>query len=174
MRIENLGSLVYRPERNRVYYIKPGELRAFEKYGKGAIRRALEMIVSELIPILPREADIHLEGCIATSNVLRKYSEDRIEVLNVLIYPKSGRIRYKLKRTGKFATTLHQQRSPIIITGLDGLYLKNNGKRHIWIPGNPDFFNEINGALLFNENPFDFPPRYFQEVIDYDPLNEDK
>lgn len=54
MRIENLGSLVYRPERNRVYYIKPGELRAFEKYGKGAIRRALEMIVSELIPILPR------------------------------------------------------------------------------------------------------------------------
>jgi len=172
MVFENLGSLVYRPDRNRVYYTKSSELKFFEKYGRGAIRRALEMVVSGLRA--KDSSDIHLEGCLATSNVLRKYIEERTEALNVLLYPKYETIKYRLKRTGKFTTTLHQQRSPIIIIGINGLYVKNNGQRHVWIPGNQDLLNEINGVLLFNENPFDHSPRYFQKVINYDPLNKDQ
>ncbi len=168
MTFENLDSLIYRPDRNRIYYTKPSELGFFEKYGRGAIKRALETAVSKLKA--SDNSSIHLEGCLTTNNVLRRYIEEKTEFLNVLLYPKYDAIRYRLKRTGKFTTTLHQQRSPIIITGINGLFIKNNGQHHVWVPGNSYLLNEIGGILLFNENPFDSPPKYFQEVIDYDPL----
>jgi hypothetical protein len=172
MKYENLGSLVYRPERNMVYYKNPRVLRVFEKYGKSALKRALETVVSRLSSI--DDSDIHLEGCIVTSNILRRYIEDRIGFMNIMIYPAQGYVRYRLNRTGKFVTNLHQQRSPIIITNLS-LFLKNNGSSFIWIPGvGNELKNEIDGVLLFRQNPFEFPPKHFQEVIDYDQFEEKK
>jgi len=170
MAIENLGSLLYRADRDMVYYTKPAQIRVFERYGKGAIKRALETTCSNLISILPEGSDVHLEGCLVTGNVLRRYLEENHKVLNVLLYPSSGKIRFKLKRTGKFSTNLHQQKSSIIITEITNLRLKNNNESRIWLPGNNDVGNEIKGVLLFNENPFDNPPKYFEEVINYDPI----
>ena len=167
MTLENLASLTYRPDRNRVYYSLPCQLRVFERYGGGAIKRALEIVLSGLRT--KDGSDIHLEGCIATSNVLRMYIEDHIEVLNVIIYSKYDKVKYKLKRTGKFTTTLHQKRSPIVIRGIEGLHLKNNRERTIWLPGNNDIGNEIEGVLLFNQDHFNNPPKNFEEVINYDP-----
>ena len=169
MTFHNLGSFAYRPERNRVYFTNPSELRVIEKYGKSAIKRALYSVVSELKG--EDESDVHLEGCIVTSNVLRKYFDYQFRLFNVLIYPKSERVKYQLKRSGKFYKNLHQQRSPIIVLGLE-CSLKNNSSQHTWLQRGVDIQNSIEGMSLFSENPYDNPPKYFEEVIDYDPFEK--
>lgn len=173
--MENLGSVIYRPDLNQVYLGSKKTIRFFEVFDPTTIQKFIQLILSGITPVKELE-DIHLEAFLASQDRLRRFKEDFSRILGLVVYPKEGEIKqFRLNQETEFFSDIHQNPDPLTIRGLKyGLHIHpKKTDDYVWVDyNNQSVPNRITGGLLFKRNPIKNPRKYagFSKFIELNPF----